>query len=257
MSQMINIKIINFFIFKFIFLFAYFSTSYAQINPELENSTSRFISSEDIKTEIVAGFKLPCTWWSRPYEYAWAANFVGNDLVVLDAACGISHPFKWLLGQTCKEVWACDTDERIQELKKIILEIKDDLGEESFKKVISNPQIYLPIHFVHASICHLPNNMPKFDRIFCISTLEHLSEEDRKSALKEFSRSLKPDGLIILTVDYPVITPDALFKTASEVGLVPASEVNYFPRINSITCLPTKNITNIQLYVYRCVLKHQ
>ena len=57
---------------------------------------SRFFTFDDPKLNKVI-LKLPESWWSRPYEYAWAKSFVEQDHVVLDAACGVCHPFKFYL----------------------------------------------------------------------------------------------------------------------------------------------------------------
>jgi ubiquinone/menaquinone biosynthesis C-methylase UbiE len=140
----------------------------------------------------------------------------------------------------------------------IIQEIYDDLGVEAYKLILQKPELYQSVKIDCCSICKLPDSMPQFDRIFCISTLEHMTEADQKTALLEFSRKLKPDGLIVLTTDYPVVTPEALLKTAKSAGLVPAGPVeNYKPGPNAITFMPDGRTTNIQLNVYRCVLKRE
>ncbi len=46
-----------------------------------------------------------------------------------------------------------------------------------------------------------------------------MSPVERKQALSEFRRLLAPNGLIILTVDYPFVTPEELLKSAYEAGL--------------------------------------
>lgn len=61
-----------------------------------EIKTSRFITFDDPQLKKVI-LELPEIWWSRMYEYAWASSFVNDDHVVLDAACGICHPFKFHL----------------------------------------------------------------------------------------------------------------------------------------------------------------
>jgi len=61
-------------------------------------TTSRFILADDPHCDTIAGIPIPQNWWSRHQEYKWAAQFAGPEYVVLDAACGISHPFKWYLG---------------------------------------------------------------------------------------------------------------------------------------------------------------
>lgn len=225
---------------------AEYSAQSAQMEADM---TSRFILESDISTDCVADVPLHTAWWSRPHEYAWAAQFAGPDLVVLDAACGISHPFKWLLGQTCKETWACDGDWRISSLDHILANIYEDLGSEAHEIVLAKKS-WENVNLVFASICKLPEFMPKFDRIFCISTLEHLCDKDRADALSEFSKALAPGGLIILTVDYPEVTPRSLLAAAAAARLVSAGPVE-------LALPPTGALHNPSWHIYRCVLKHR
>jgi hypothetical protein len=233
----------NMFLRFFLFCLAFSFSLRADIDM-----TSRFILQNDPSSPTVADITLPSAWWSRPHEYCWAAQFAGQNLIVLDAACGISHPFKWHLGTTCLSTWACDTDWRIGH-KEQILEASKELGDEGYNTVAQ----YLDqthVQLIQSSITALPSSMPHFDRIFCISTLEHLSPDDRQLALNEFSRMLMPNGLIILTVDYPACTPDALLTMAKQAGLAPAGSV--------VTDLPSEGAlfhTAWGLRVYRCVLK--
>jgi SAM-dependent methyltransferase len=224
---------------------------YLQSNEDL---SSRFVLYTDERIEKVAELSLPSWWWSRPYEYAWAAKFAKPGLVVLDAACGISHPFKWLLGSTCKDTWACDTDPRLIDDFLLMKETFDDLGEENYKILEGKRALRSKVHLMHRSICNLPEETPSFDRIFCISTLEHLSPQDRVKALSEFARKLTPDGLVVITMDYPFIKPEELLEDARKVGLVPAgsTHVGYPPQnaIVSTTALP-----GLPLYIYRSTLK--
>ena len=67
---------------------------------EADQYATRFIRQSDPQTSKLI-FKLPSTWWSRPYEYAWADKFVEPGDTVLDAACGIAHPFKFYLADKC------------------------------------------------------------------------------------------------------------------------------------------------------------
>lgn len=211
--------------------------------------TSRFITHKDPTVFRVADMPLPNHWWSRPYEYAWAALFVKANQTVLDAACGISHPFKWLLGQICLKTWATDIDHRIGKSDLILKETLDDLGKEAHAALLKNKSLLNLVNLSHSSICNFPKEMPQFDRIFCISSLEHMKKEDQKKAILEFADHLKPDGLVVLTVDYPVITPESLIEMAQDVGLVPAGPVEKGqPKPDTIT--------NWGLRIYRCVLKH-
>lgn len=225
--------------------------------PPKEETVSRFIAKDDPKVESLAGIDLPKSWWSRPYEYAWALEFVEKNDVVLDAACGISHPFKWHLNQISKETWACDTDSRIQNITQIINNTRQDLGDAAFQTLIHKPELYKSAHLVKASIDNLPDSMPQFDKIFCISALEHMPEEARKSTLAEFARKLSPEGLIVLTVDYPVVSLETLFADAKSAGLEPAGPIEVGPPSeDAIAFLPDGITSHIQLSVYRCLLKH-
>lgn len=215
-----------------------------------ENLTSRFILKTDDKVESVMDIPLRESWWSRPSEYAWAAKFAKEDAIVLDAACGVSHPFKWYLGENCKETWACDLDPRINKKETIIQETYDDLGGIAYEVLASNPQLIDQVRIINASITSLPESLPQFDRIFCISTLEHLTKAECKKALAEFERFLHPHGLVILTVDYPEITPSELIAMADSAGLVPAGNIS-----NDIQA--DKQLTTGLLSIYRCVLKHK
>lgn len=240
----------------FIIFVAYFgssrpleSTPYAQQELYSDELTSRFILNSDIKIDNVVDIPIRASWWSRPHEYAWASQFADKDAVVLDAACGISHPFKWYLGETCKSAWACDADPRIDNIETIIQETYDDLGEVAYSILVNTPRLHQQVTLVKASICQLPANMPQFDRIFCISTLEHLCKKDQTDAMTEFARFLAPDGLLILTVDYPEVTPKALLALADSVGLAPASDY--------LLNRPQGALTNGYLSIFRCVFVHK
>jgi hypothetical protein len=214
-----------------------------------EDLKSRFILATDSKQGEFANVKLPITWWSRPFEYEWASKFIEPNFVVLDAACGIDHPFKWFLSENCLQTWACDIDIDVLDFNKMITQYDD----ETTKKIAKSIPIWENINFCYASICNLPKYMPIFDRIFCISTLEHMTKNDRKKALMEFKKKLSKNGLLIITVDYPEITPEELMVMSKEVGLVPAGDYDLkLPSENALNGYPYYP----SFYIYRCVLKH-
>lgn len=220
----------------------------SSIDKNTDIMDSRFILQNDPSNGVVAGVSLRSSWWSRPHEYEWAAQFANSKYLALDAGCGISHPFKWYLGQTCRAVWACDLDSRIIDQEEMLKETNLDLGEKAYtiaKKFFSQCKT---IHCTQASLTHLPDSLPLFDRIFCISVLEHMSSADRKLALKEFARKLSSQGLVIITVDYPSIRPETLFQEALECGLVPAGSI-------ILETPPKEALSSAGLYIYRCVLK--
>lgn len=210
---------------------------------------SRFIRKNDLKVNSVWEIPIKNTWWSRPHEYAWAMQFAGPDFVVLDAACGISHPFKWYLADHCKQTWACDTDPRLINRKALIQETYDDLGEQALKVLLDKNYIFNKITLVQESIFNLPASMPLFDRIFCISTLEHLKPEERVRVFENFARILSPQGWIVLTVDYPVVTPEELSENAKKANLVPVG-------IAELGFPDSSTLGNGCYNIYRCVYKH-
>lgn len=215
-----------------------------------EQLNARFMLTNDQKIDSLVNIPLRASWWSRPYEYAWASQFAGEDYTVLDAACGVSHPFKWHLGQTCKSTWACDGDPRIDNFDSVLQETFDDLGYTAYQILVNCPDLHKQVTLTTDSICNLPASMPQFDRIFCISTLEHLCDKDRKDAMTQFAKFLAPNGLLVLTVDYPEVTPESLIAMAESVGLVPAGDVD--------TKRPIRNlVTNGSFSIYRIVFTHK
>lgn len=204
---------------------------------------SRFITKSDAQIDSMI-FKLRSTWWSRFYEYAWAASFTEPEATVLDAACGISHPFKFYLADNCADVYACDIDERILHPGAIIREITDDLGYEAAQSIY--PGYFERIHFSQANLAQLPYSENMFDTIFCISVLEHLDLPTLQSALQEFNRILKQDGLIILTFDYPVINLNLLQTVIKQQGLSFYGAVDF--------TLPADAIAGYGLNCFRAVL---
>lgn len=190
---------------------------------------ARFFIRSDLREDTFI-VPLPQTWWSRPYEYAWCAQFVREQEVVLDAACGISHPFKFYLGsRSLSEVHACDWDERIMSRDAIFADAVHDFGEEAAERLLQHSD-WSRLHLAHANITSLPYEDNYFDTIFCISVLEHLSDQDQLTALQQFHRVLKPGGRLVLTFDYPMVDLDLLYNYATNAGFVcPASFTGNLP----------------------------
>lgn len=208
-----------------------------------EHLTSRFFTTNDKRMDKVV-FPLPAAWWSRPYEYAWAAEFCKPTDVVLDAACGVVHPFKFYLAQHCKTVHAVDIDERINDIETIKDAIEQTFEVQTGIEFLTGNNL----NFKQANITELPYKNNMFDKIFLISVLEHLSESDKLKALTEFRRVLKNAGQIILTVDYPNATIDLIESLANEAGLKLSGEKDSSIPGNAI-CLKNHN-----LYCFRMVL---
>lgn len=184
---------------------------------------SRYIRQSDPKTDTLI-FPLHPAWWSRPYEYEWARRFARPDDVVLDAACGISHPFKFWLAEHCCEVHACDWDKRILSEEAIRLDIAADFGEQAAQDLPESALVRL--HRAQANLAQLPYESGKFDRVFCISVLEHLDTGTMLRAFREFARVLKPDGQLIATFDVPEMRPDLLETIMAVTGLTIEDKLN-------------------------------
>ena len=95
--------------------------------------TSRFVTRGDQRLDHLI-LPLHKTWWSRPYEYAWASRFADGADTVLDAACGVEHPFKFFLLDRCREVHACDIDERILSRERTLRELRSVFGNDAVRR---------------------------------------------------------------------------------------------------------------------------
>lgn len=115
-------------------------------------------------------------------RYEFSKSFCKNKKV-LDAACGTGYG-SVIISKVSKEVTGIDISE------KTILENKTKFNQ------IKN------LSFVKMSVTTLdfPDNY--FDVITSFETIEHIKEKDINLMLKEFSRVLKKDGLLIIS------TPD-------------------------------------------------
>ena len=104
-------------------------------------------------------------------------------------------------------------------------EIRDNLGEAAFHSPPSHASTLQKVKLLRASIDCLPAALPCFDCIVCISTFEHMLRKAQQETLKNFARHLKPDGLIIITVDYPCRNSASALRDGSEGSLVPVGSV--------------------------------
>lgn len=213
-----------------------------------EKFTSRFIINSDPNSSKFI-FDLPETWPTRYYEYIWASAFAKFEDVALDAASGICHPLKFFLSQKCKEVHACDIDNRILSPYYIMKEIEEAFGIDIASNIPH--EFFHDVTYAKANLTALPYSDKKFDKVYCISVIEHMSGEDIKKALVEFNRVLKDDGLIVLTFDYPTINLDFLKISIEEAGLEFVGEVNFSLPDNSMY----SDIWE-KLYCFRAVLKN-
>ncbi|MEF3302938.1 class I SAM-dependent methyltransferase [Paenibacillus sp. GYB003] len=207
---------------------------------------SRFILETDPRTNRFV-YDLPDAWWSRLYEYEWAGRFANAADVVLDAACGIPHPLKFYLSDVCKEVHACDLDGRIASAELMRQAVAAELGPDIYAAM---PDHYFDgIRYAQANLASLPYEERKFDKIFCISVLEHMQWDDIVRALSEFHRVLKDDGLLVVTFDYPTISLPRLDEALKLTGFG-----YYGARSTEKPAHALRSTMWGELYCYRAVL---
>jgi predicted SAM-dependent methyltransferase len=112
-------------------------------------------------------------------------------------------------------------------------EIKEDLGNDAFQvlQIVDRSRLRCDL----ASILELPYGSRVMDRVFCLSVLEHLPQEEQLRALTEFRRVMKSQGLMVLTFDYPAVNM-AFFQYAIRVaGLKFAGPVDFSIRSGGLT----------------------
>lgn len=167
------------------------------------NHMNKFFTTSDQKINELIFPLEPIFFWSRLYEYPFALQYAKGT--VLDAACGLEHPFKFALDKKA-DVYACDLYYSPEKLNEAV---KRQFHAEVPKNKIT---------FTQSDISNLPYENNKFDTIFCISVLEHLNTDTLIKSLEEFYRTLKYDGKLVLTVDYPMIEPHILLRVAQDIG---------------------------------------
>ena len=155
---------------------------------------------------------------TRVEEY-WFVHDLVKDLdlgLALDAATGYVedwHVLPYILGEMGWDVETMDIDPRTLSMH----------AHPKVRRVLSD-------------LISLPYADNHFDLVTCISTLEHLSAENRVKACDELDRVLKPGGLLVLTADnYPGVSPAGLAVLAGPnyypvaAPLQPAEETSKFP----------------------------
>lgn len=186
---------------------------------------NRFFRNDDKKINVLGDRKIPRIWWSRPFEYAFAIEFLKEGETVLDVGCGLEHPFKHYAGTICKKVVAIDTNE-------LITELNDENVEFACADILD---------FEHKE---------KFDKIFVISTLEQ-SKDYLIEKFENMKNLLQDDGRIVITSDFPGLDPQKIIEYAGKAGFIVDGECDYDSTENCIYH------TGYKIHCYAMVLKKE
>jgi SAM-dependent methyltransferase len=112
-------------------------------------------------------------------EYV-AAAFASRVEKVLDVGCAYGWGLASLRGKA-DELWGVDTDEAALRQARAT---------------------YPELHLVHASVTRLPFADGTFDVVVFSEVIEHLRDGDKRRAVEEVHRVLKPRGLLVFTAPY-------------------------------------------------------
>jgi SAM-dependent methyltransferase len=149
------------------------------------------------------------THWSREWEYPWAiinSDCESNEnFNILDCGCGGSPLMPFI-----SDAYGCNTI-------GIDLNYGDKLYNNSIdvnnygktqladlKNFYVNPTL-ISSNFTayNGSMANMPFDSDMFDRVFCISVIEHIPDESTgKKCVEEMVRVLKPGGKLLITMDH-------------------------------------------------------
>jgi ubiquinone/menaquinone biosynthesis C-methylase UbiE len=113
------------------------------------------------------------------HRYAFAAKLAGNA-VVLDAACGEGYGTAFL-SSVCKHIWGVELD------------------AEAVRNASAKYAQRSNLQFVQGTVTALPFESESFDLVVSFETIEHIDQQSQGHMLREFSRVLKPEGLLLLS----------------------------------------------------------
>lgn len=147
--------------------------------------------------------------WSRQVEWPWAILESDPQLhhSCLDVGGGWGV-FKYALANRVRSV------ENIEPSAEFIAKAQSSIDVINTKK---------NIHQYLGTIECTPYHRDSFDRIYCISVLEHI-KYNRLQCIREMQRLLKPDGVLMLSMDV-VINDGQISKGDMYVGWDEAYEI--------------------------------
>ena len=134
---------------------------------------------------LYKGIPMHSSHRTRIFEYPWAV--LNTDLKITDSvldAGGGDGPFQFYLAKRCKAV------------------INIDNSKGALDRAISTAQLFhYKMAFVHDNLINHSLTENFFDKIYCISSIEHNPSDQIIPCVEELNRLLKPDGTLIITLD--------------------------------------------------------
>ena len=152
---------------------------------------------------------------SRRFEYPWVYSKLqplnDNDKV-LDVGSG-DTVLQFLVSRQVKELHSIDTDSSAVDW------ISKTCKTKNFVNIFPS----------RANIFSLPFMSDCFDKVTCISVLEHLPKEQVWSAIEELTRVVKPHGRLAITMDVVLEETDKQvdindFMSLAEEHLIPVPQ---------------------------------
>ena len=186
-----------------------FSNSYALFSEKSSVHFNRVM--KNLESYIGTGPIGPNKHW----EYPWTlANLrLRKGMKVLDAGCGKS-PLQFIMSNLGCKVFGIDNAENVQ-WHGIDRNLSKRFG--------------CSIEYRKESLVNISYKSNTFDRICCVSVIEHcratsnesnltepLSEDDyifQKKIIEELIRVLKPEGILVLTVDFNIPRDNCLMES--------------------------------------------
>lgn len=199
------------------------SVEYRKINKILNDINVKYKLSDHSDLNKIrypwsqSYLKYPQFYASRLWEYPWAIlqSQLEPNMKCADVGCGES-PFTIYL----KEVADCDVvgfDPDIHDKEN-----KDNFGVSGL--FIKNTGL----NIIKSSIDNIKSNDNQFDRVFCISVIEHITDFNiRAKGMREISRILKHGGLAVISVDV-----NLLMRLSNPLELVWESGLTFYGTVN-------------------------
>lgn len=157
------------------------------------------------------GSKRPSTiktHWSREWEYPWAiinSDCESNEnLNILDCGCGGSPLAPYIADVYNCKVTGIDLNYGDKIDSSIDINNCEGIKLADLKNFYVNPTLVSNNFKAYkGSMSDMPFDTDTFDRIFCISVIEHIPDEDTgRKCVEEMVRVLKHGGKLLITMDH-------------------------------------------------------